>query len=488
VLAHDFPLNDGGLFFAMVKDITANGFRTPLYTSYNHAQIPFVYPPLGLYVAAIFGAAGIPLLGLFRFMPAALSAASVPAAYGLAQKMLGDRLAAAFAAWAVAILPESFHWRIMGGGITRSFGFLFGLLTLNSLIVLMQRPSRKVFAATCIFGAATVLSHPEATVHFALGGAVLLVFKVRDWKKLAAVLTAGVVMLILSAVWWLPAVRWHGFGPWLGAMGSRDIFTGPVLLLGLVSKLDALTLVFALVGMITGRRDRVALLLTFGIAMFILVPRGANQVAILVVAMLFGLGARVVIEAILAPLDRSPNGTAGPAGWRRPSVAALGMLLLFNFVPNWTAMVAAPNLGALTVAERQAMDWARLNTKPESVFLVVEGRDFFAARTSEWFPALAGRRSGAAVQGYEWKQNDDFRARTEAFRELQACGEGDSTCIRSWAAARAVDYDYIFVVKNSLVERPASFCCRRLNASLQNSAAHSVAFENPDVAIYRRNH
>ena len=52
VLGADFPLNDGGLFAEMILAIRANGFALPAETHYNAIDLPFAYPPLGLYVAA----------------------------------------------------------------------------------------------------------------------------------------------------------------------------------------------------------------------------------------------------------------------------------------------------------------------------------------------------------------------------------------------------------------------------------------------------
>ena len=48
------PINDGGMFAVMIRDLKANQFVLPVLTSYNHAAIPFAYPPLGLYLGAFF--------------------------------------------------------------------------------------------------------------------------------------------------------------------------------------------------------------------------------------------------------------------------------------------------------------------------------------------------------------------------------------------------------------------------------------------------
>jgi hypothetical protein len=51
VLNSDFPLNDGGMFYTMIKDLQSAHFHLPAFTSYNQANIPFAYPPLPFYLA-----------------------------------------------------------------------------------------------------------------------------------------------------------------------------------------------------------------------------------------------------------------------------------------------------------------------------------------------------------------------------------------------------------------------------------------------------
>lgn len=53
-LSADFPLNDGGLFYLMTRELQGAHYALPVYTSYNSAQIPFAYPPLAFYIAGRF--------------------------------------------------------------------------------------------------------------------------------------------------------------------------------------------------------------------------------------------------------------------------------------------------------------------------------------------------------------------------------------------------------------------------------------------------
>jgi len=130
VLAAAFPLHDGGLFYVMTRDLQRNGYALPATTTYNAAALPFAYPPLGFYVAGL-AATLMPwsLLAVFRGWPLLCCLLLIPAFFALASRLLGPR-AAACAVVAFALLPRSFEWLLMGGGVTRAPGLLFAVLAL----------------------------------------------------------------------------------------------------------------------------------------------------------------------------------------------------------------------------------------------------------------------------------------------------------------------------------------------------------------------
>ncbi|HEY5982403.1 MAG TPA: hypothetical protein VIU38_02955 [Anaerolineales bacterium] len=486
VTSHDFPLNDGGLFYTMVQDLLRNSLRNPLYTSYNNAEIPFVYPPLGLYLAALLTRAGIPLRQVFRFLPLLFSVLSIPVAYRLSRKLLDDPLAAAFCALGIAILPESFAWRIMGGGITRAPGFLLGLLTLNSLLGLFDRPTRGSAIWTGVFGAATVLAHPEATVHIGLGALILLGFRLRHRQQLLTVIFAGGLVVAIAAPWWVQALAAHGWTPWMSAARSRDWMPWYVYAFRLAADLDALTLVLALLGAIVATRRNAAFLLTYMALMFIVLPRSAPQYAILPVGMLFGIGTTRLLQAVLRPLDGAPDAGSNSGPWVRSSSLGLSILLLFSLVHNWASTVTSPYLQALNQGEQAAMDWVKDNTPGDSQFLIVEGKEFYVAKDAEWLPALTGRTSAIAVQGNEWLPAVDIRERSARFADLQRCGFAGIECLDAWADSYPVDYDYIFAARSSRAGSDAVPCCQRLIDSLAASEKFEKVYMNADAAVYRR--
>ena len=88
VLLGNFPINDGGLFFSMTKDLIANQFRLPVYATYNHFQVAFAYPPLAFYLAGGLSTLfNINLIDLFRILPALISTLMIPAFFLLARDL-----------------------------------------------------------------------------------------------------------------------------------------------------------------------------------------------------------------------------------------------------------------------------------------------------------------------------------------------------------------------------------------------------------------
>ncbi|MBP8165389.1 MAG: hypothetical protein KAX86_08095, partial [Anaerolineales bacterium] len=87
-----FPINDGGMFYVMIRDLKANGLTLPSFTSYNSAQIPFAYPPLGFYITALLSTlTPVSELQIVLWLPALINTLSILAFFKLAEHTLGSR-------------------------------------------------------------------------------------------------------------------------------------------------------------------------------------------------------------------------------------------------------------------------------------------------------------------------------------------------------------------------------------------------------------
>jgi hypothetical protein len=517
VLPADFPLHDGGLFYVMVRDLQQAGYALPASTGYNAADVPYAYPPLGFYLAGL--AADLtrwPLLDVFRLLPLLWCLLLIPAVFLLARALLGP-LAAACAVVAFALLPRSFEWLLMGGGVTRAPGLLFAVLALWQLHRLYSRvglaiapppshpaPSQSWRGAivslvlTTLFAAATALSHPEMAWFLAYSAALCWLAWGRTRGGTLATALVAVGTALLTAPWWATVLARHGPAPLLAAGSSGWTLLGLASLLKLeISDEPAFPLLgaLALTGVLVGPRERRWLLPAWLAAVFLLGPRSALTVGTVPLALLAGVGiARGLVPLLLGPPADAPTEEQGPLphapGLRwRPLVLSFVLIFLITYATAGAALGLTDQLGTLRADERAAMAWIARNTPPASRFAVVTGERWAGDRSSEWFPALAERTSVATVQGYEWLGQNAFRAQVVRYDALQACARQTADCLEAWRA-ESMPFSHVYVPKRSVAQfvtrAAADDCCAALRAALAADARYQHVHDGPGAVIYAR--
>src|SRR6188508_3547439 len=157
----DFAFGDGGLFWVMANDLRGNGFVPPEFTSFNAGDIPWVYPPLGIYLVALLGGG----LDLFRYLPTLWAIATLPAVWLLARELIGDR-GALVALVAYGSSASAYSGLIAGGGVTRGPGLLLAVLTMWAVV-------RGNAVGAGVLGGLTLLTHPIAAFYAALSSVAL---------------------------------------------------------------------------------------------------------------------------------------------------------------------------------------------------------------------------------------------------------------------------------------------------------------------------
>jgi len=332
----DFPLNDGGLFYVMVRDIQRAHYHLPAFTSYNGAHIPFGYSPLAFYLAAALNDAGMDLFTLLRVLPFVASTACIPAFYLLARDMLSSRSTIAASLVAFAIVPRGFVWLLMGGGLTRSFGYLFALLALHQIWMLYTRRSMRHVPLAIVFSALTVLSHIGTAPFVAFSALLFLLFRGRHREGVLGSLLIGAGTLVLTAPWWATVISMHGIGPFLAARATggsifSDVAANRGRSLGILWRLLLgntgegwlpVVWILALLGVVWCIRERRALLPVWWATILLLDTRAGATYAAAPVAMLAGLSAVHMIW----PLTIERRGERVTR--RRLVSAALGLIVL----------------------------------------------------------------------------------------------------------------------------------------------------------------
>lgn len=492
-----FPLNDGGMFMAMVDDIKAGGYRLPEFMSYNGGNIPFAYPSLPFYTAAalsdVFGWSTIEVL---HYLPAFFSLLTLPAFYLLARVILPSRTMAALAVLLFAVVPRAFNWEIVGGGLTRSPAFFFAILALWQGYQLFSTQQRRYVFTTAVLSAVTIFCHMEMGwfVAFSFGYFVFALGGLRRNLRVAIALAS--LVPVLTAPWWFETLLRVGVEPVLAAMqtGAHNPFS-PLRLLLLGSTEEAffpVVLVAAILGFGSRLQARDYLLPVWLVLIFVLDPRKAATTSTLPIALLAALG----ITNVVWPAIRSHATTS--AGWlpvSRWAYIALGFLLLLYSPLAALGSASRPEspLFALSPAEREAISWARDNSPEGARFVVIPIlRAWAVDAPSEWFPALSGRYSLSTVQGSEWLPGGRFDILKEQHKSLAECTYAGAACLEAWAAESDAAYDYIYVPKgNPAIEaRPTQVgkldCCSVLQASLTSAPGYERVFDNAGASIYRK--
>lgn len=497
VLSAPFPLNDGGLFYQMTEELRANGYRLPAFTTYNEAGIPFAYPPLGFYLLGwLHDFGGVPLLDGMRWFPALVSTLTIPAFLPLSRAVLGSETKAITATAAFALLPRTWLWFIMGGGLTRSLGLLFVVLMLGQVVLMYRDAGVRHVVAAMVFGALAVASHLENAWFGVYSALLMFVAFGRNRPGLVRTVLVAAGVAVLSAPWWLTVVAQHGISPFLNAAGAGGQDEFSLFWLGRWAFTDepylSLLGVLGLVGAVASLARGSWLLLGWVLLIFVVNPRNPATPAAVPLAMLVA----VAVHDVLIPGVRATTSVPAPGRWPPagaplrplrvlglplPRVDAAALLLsvlaLYAFLSARSVAANHELLRPLRPSDHDALRWLATHTPAESRVLVVTGKWFGGDPVPEWLPALTRRVSVATVQGYEWVPGRQFYARWKQSDSLQACGGRDAACLDGWARKHRRAYDYIYLDRVG---------ARVLLESLSRAPTAQIVYEGDSVAVLAR--
>ena len=499
-LGGNMPINDGGLFFSMARDIQTAQFILPTHASFNQAGIPFVYPPFALYLAALSDML-VPLLQIVRWLPPIVSIATVLAFFVLGRSILKSDLSAGLATVAFAMLPASYDLTINGGGLTRSFGLLFMILTLNFTYWLLHAPRPRNIMLTAFMASLLILSHPIATIHTILSVIVFWWFWGRTKQGTINIIWVALLTALLTAPWWVTVVSRHGIAPFLNAMRSgvdRLVFMMPLLRLDLGNEmfLDLIS-VLGILGLISCIMQRDYFLTVWILAIFV-VGRDAQTATALPLSMAASLGITdVIFKGIQAFEDYFTNEkhssnkltTENLLHWLERSRGSKLFISFFLIYSIFNAFVFSLNHAVkVTDSELAVIQWVDRNTPRESQFLVLTFGDPLNTPFQEWLPALSDRANLTVVQGYEWLPDQQFSRRYEDFKLLQPCLTEKWDCVENWVTERGFEFDFVFVNRGYVgrddVGDTEPMLAGWLLEDLYASTKYSPVYETPMITIF----
>ncbi len=475
------PLNDGGMFYVMSQDLRANDFQLPEHTTYNLAHIPYAYPPLGFYIAAISSVfiPGSDLL-VFTYLPAFIATLCIPAFYLFAKELLNSKLAAAVGTLFYTFSWTAYLWLVMGGGLTRALGMLFLLLMFWQSIRLFRGYSHQKLLLAIFFGVGTVTSHPQIALHAVLAGLLAFILYGLNRKGILSAMRLALGVAILSAPWWAVVVSNHGIETILAAGNARprnfEAYTS-LLSLGLFKDINLSPIhVLAFIGVpVTWKRKEFLPVLWIIIAL-IIDPLASGGMTLLFASILAAIGF-IQLAAWINHLNYEQTEMVLTS---RRSLALLFGLLTWLMV---TAFAFDINLlgYSLRKDDLKLFEWVHENIEGDKTFLLATGREFsFSDPWQEWFPALTGQRSATTLQGLEWTYGDNFYPWYDELIAFQHCYNVE--CVRDWAVRNDVDYDYLIVLRPDDIDVNSPL--KQLEISAIRSPDLQLIYETEEAYIF----
>ncbi len=491
-LSADFPLNDGGLFYQMTRELVENHYRLPLFTSYNALNIPYAYPPLAFYLTAgLSQLFGWQLITIFRIFPAVISVLTIPAAYLLIKDLTEDDALLSLSILIFSLIPVTFDWVIMGGGVTRATGFLFALLALHFTIVLFRRGSIKSLIFAALFLSLAILAHPETGFHAAVSVPVLWFFLSRNKKGAWQTGVMGLLTLILTSPWWGSVLLSHGLTPFLSAFSTSEqngnAFLYP-LNMTITNELGTGSIaILALIGCFLFLAKKQWFLPVWAVISYTVSPRSAKIFIAPIVAM-FAAYTVVLLINWLDTRKNSDESLMEPSRFLSSVFSQLFLAIMFlQWFPSSMRVLNQFSTNRLSEDEQIAFTWINANTEINSRFVVLSDYYWSVDPVSEWFPVLTGRASSATVQGTEWLGGGAYTNAKQKALDLRNCVDQSLQCIDTWAREYDVVYDYLYVrqlrVQNSVELVPYK---NMLVEVLKNNSSYTLVYETDNVAIFEK--
>lgn len=495
----NFPLNDGGMFFTMVEDLISANLNLPETTSYNGLGIPYSYPPFAFYLLAFVSKHfHVPLLDLFKWTPVILSTLSIVAIYFLAKELTNEPLLASISSLSFAMLPATTTWLIMGGGVTRSFGMFFSILTIIFSYRLYISGKWKDVILTSLFGSLLVYSHPEWTIQTV--STIFLFFVGIKEKKRNIFLTfiVAISVLLITMPWWLrifqsnPSAHFNAI-----QTGLYDLYNllPPIMLtIGREPYFPIITLsgIFGVAYLIISRK--IYWLGIWFLLPFIADPRIAFSVVTIPLSIASSYGLIILSQCFdfLGKL-RLENLWVDSAVeqdfnqlWKSSMFRwVMGFFIIYSLLGGFGNILQNSDV-VLDKEILESFDWVRNSIPHKSNFLVITGEPLFTNPIQEWFYPMTKSNSLTTYQGVEWLPN--FYKSVSLNFWLQDCKFKTISCLDEWRVLSPVSFEYIYLYDGKvptlgLEEITGS---QSLSESLKQSEQFDLIYQSENVKIFSK--
>ena len=440
-MKHSVPMGYAGLFTQMAKQIADANFSMPVETPfYGPGGVPFVYPPLGLYLFAIL----IKLTGKYfiflRILPPLLGLVSFIPLYYVTLEVSKSRLAAMSAVIIARSSLDIYINNAWAAGIVRAPAFIFCLLAIYFSLRLYNTHSWSDRVLGGVFLGLTLMSHLVYALFCFLWFWWWSVWNRDILNRVRVALTVSVIGFLVASLWLVPVLYVYGVEMFILAFGSHggdslfSFWLEPASLLKIfldrilpISSELSLVILVSIGTLYLLVKKNFVLPLFFLLIIFGFPVSESDRFVFLVGSVIAGIGLSVVANIISGlTVER----------WR-PILVIMVMVPILGFL-SWKSYVAVsrqhPRFYSSTL---ELADFIQSNMPPGQKYLALIQQD-----EAEWLPFLFQREPVVGKWGGEWLgkyvQQMHF---VGLFRGCQL--EQDWSCVKSTFDVASVNPSYI---------------------------------------------
>ncbi|HWQ45513.1 MAG TPA: glycosyltransferase family 39 protein, partial [Longilinea sp.] len=474
-IKYDNPMGFAGLYTQMAEDIARVNFLLPLNTPfYGPGGIPFAYPPLGLYLMAVFLKLGVPTWAYLRFAPPVFSLLALVPIYLLARRMLRSKFGGVVTLLLASSSSILYLLQTESGGVVRCVAFGLGLLAVYFFDRMVGSFRWRDAVLSGVFFGLTVLSHVGYAFYFAFWFIAWVLTNPQKRKTWLGAVTAAIVSLMVALPWIFLMVERYGISIFStvsqshGTFSIIRLFQNPGSILPVLWESLAcvyrspIFLAFVLVGLaflLINKKFTLPLLLVLSVV----INQGERSI-MLVCYFIIGYAVSNIYQLITSKI-RIPNKLTEKI---ISSLVIMGLFIPFYWLSFDTFTQQHPLLDQDML---DAGSYLQNNTSPQETYLSLYTND---SQEDEWFPYLSHREPVIGIWGSEWLGTMDTQY--DELAGLYDCiSIQNLSCLNTWLESTDLHPDYILMVSN----------LEELAVSLGHSSEWENVYSNDRYLIWK---
>jgi len=491
IISADFPINDGGLWYVLTKILLQHNFVLPDYIDFGGAHLPLCYPPLTAYLLALLcKISSLDVTYFLLLLPTLFNLFAVAAFTVFCYSIFDQKKQAALAALLFPSIFQSYHWFIMGGGVARSLGFLFQILSWIYFVRGVRTSgSLKNIIIAGLLGGLGALFHPAGALWSGLGAFsyALHLWLQRREVKIKELAIMAVLMALVMLPWLASNLARYGFEPFRNAFfsGNQNWLSLTGLILPVHDyKLHSVVAVLAPVGLLVSLASRFYFPALLGIFGTIADTRSAyNGAGVTYSAILSAMTIYTLIESLpkiraLLPEPSSPSKAGSGLSERTWFRIVIGFIVVAQMISYITSTYDPANfLKPLAPEMLQSIKGLESQLPKASKLLLLHQQEPIGSdAVGEWISSLTGLFVVNTHQGMEWIGKFGKVLGGASLRIVDGCSSGNLQRLLLQLAGYGFKYDYF------LIERST---CSALELAFKQEPKARELFRDTNFVVYQ---